>query len=113
MLHEPSRARAEHHDLAEYVHHISFEQLSGKAIHAAKVRTIDTLGALIGGFRGECCRISRTLAARSPVNSGATIVGTHLRTTPPLAAFVNATTARYLEMSDVYQAARSAGGHPS
>ena len=66
------------------------------------MRVIDTLGALIGGFFGEASRIARDVAARMPQPAGATVIGTRLTTSPDMAAFVNGTTARYVEMNDVY-----------
>ena len=37
------------------------------------------------------------LAAKMPHPQGATVLGTRIKTTPDMAAFANATTARYLE----------------
>lgn len=99
--------------LANYACSLSYADLSPAAIHAAKVRVIDTLGSLIGGFDGEPCRLARSLAAQMPMPNGATIIGTHTKTTPDMAAFVNSTTSRYLEMNDVYHWPGSSGGHPS
>lgn len=99
--------------LTDYTCSLSYESLTPEAAHAAKVRVIDTLGALIGGFDGEPCRIARRMAARVPDPGGATVIGTAVRTTPDMAAFVNGTTARYVEMNDVYHWPGSAGGHPS
>lgn len=99
--------------LSGYAARLHYEDLDAETIHAAKVRTIDTLGALIGGFSGEPCRIAREVAARMPQAGGASVIGTLLTTTPDVAAFVNGTTARYVEMNDVYHWPGSSGGHPS
>jgi len=99
--------------LTGYAAGLAYTALPAEVVHAAKVRVIDTLGALIGGFDGEPCRIARKMAARTPDTAGATLFGTSIRTTPDLAAFVNGTTARYVEMNDVYHWPGSAGGHPS
>lgn len=99
--------------LADYAAGLTYEALPAEAAHAAKVRVIDTLAALAGGFDGEPCRIARRMAARMPDTEGATIIGTALKTTPDMAAFVNGTTARYVELNDVYHWPGSAGGHPS
>ena len=99
--------------LVDYSCRLRYEELPDTTIHAAKVRLIDTLGALIGGFDGEPCRIVRKTAARVPDSGGATVIGTAGMTTPDLAAFVNGTTARYVEMNDVYHWPGSSGGHPS
>ena len=99
--------------LTDYACGLNYEGLSPEAIHACKVRVIDTLGALIGGFFGEPCRIARKLAAQMPNPNGATIIGTRMKTTPDIAAFVNATTARYPEMTDSYHGPGSFYGHAS
>jgi 2-methylcitrate dehydratase len=99
--------------LSGYAARLQYEDLDQETRHAAKVRVIDTLGALIGGFFGEACRVARDVAARVPQPAGATVIGTRLTTAPDMAAFVNATTARYVEMNDVYHWPGSSGGHPS
>ena len=99
--------------LTDYACALNYNGLSPEAIHATKVRVIDTLGALIGGFFGESCRTARNLAARMPDANGATVIGTRLKTTPDVAAFVNATTARYAELNDVYHWPGSIECHPS
>lgn len=99
--------------LASYACGLRYEALSPTAIHAAKVRIIDTLGALIGGYHGEPCCLARNLAMQMPMRNGATIIGTATKTAPDMAAFVNSTTSRYVEMNDVYHWPGSSGGHPS
>jgi 2-methylcitrate dehydratase len=99
--------------LSSYAAGLDYSALDAATIHAAKVRVIDTLGALLGGFFGEASRVAREVAARLPQSSGATLVGTRSITSPDMAAFVNGTTARYVEMNDVYHWPGSSGGHPS
>src|SRR5262249_2058830 len=97
--------------LTEYAVSLSYGQLPAQVVLAAKVRIIDTLGALIAGLFGEPCRIARQIGAQMPDPAGATMLGTRMKTTPDLAAFVNATTARYPELTDSYHT--GANGHPS
>lgn len=99
--------------LTDYALSLDYGALTPKAAHEAKVRVIDTLAALAGGFDGEACVVARRMAARMPDTEGATVVGTTIRTTPDMAAFANATAARYVELNDVYHWPGSAGGHPS
>ena len=99
--------------LLDYALGLGYESITSRAAHEAKVRVIDTLAALAGGFEGEACGIARRMAARMPDPDGATVVGTAIRTTPDMAAFANATAARYVELNDVYHWPGSAGGHPS
>ena len=117
-MNKASESRVKHADviqskLSGYAARLQYEDLDQKTIHAAKVRVIDTLGALIGGFFGEPCRAARDVAARMPQSAGATVIGTRLTAAPDVAAFVNGTTARYVEMNDVYHWPGSSGGHPS
>jgi 2-methylcitrate dehydratase PrpD len=57
--------------LSSYAAGLSYEQLDDETVHAAKVRVIDTFGALIGGFAGDPCRIARDVAAQMPNPNGA------------------------------------------
>src|SRR6476620_12216736 len=88
--------------LSNYAAGLAYERLDEQTVHAAKVRVIDTFGALVGGFVGEPCRIAREVAAQMGSSNGATIVGTRDRTAVDMAAFVNGVTARFVEMNDVY-----------
>lgn len=99
--------------LADYALDLSYEKLSVDAVHAAKTRLIDTLAALFGGFFEELNRVARNVAAAAPSLTGATVLGTRIKTLPDLAAFANATAARCVEMNDSYHWPGSAGGHPS
>ncbi|MBI4191066.1 MAG: MmgE/PrpD family protein [Betaproteobacteria bacterium] len=99
--------------LADYACDLDYASLSPEAVHATKVRVIDTLGALIGAFFAEPCRITRDLAAQMPGNDGSTVIGTRMKTTPDMAAFANATASRFLDVNDVYHWPGSSLGHPS
>jgi 2-methylcitrate dehydratase len=99
--------------LVHYANVITADCVPPDAAAAARLRVIDTLGVLIGGFFDEGCRAARALAAQTPHAEGATVIGTRVKTTVDMAAFVNATTARCAEMTDTYHRHGSAGGHPS
>jgi len=99
--------------LATYATGFRYDALPPDVIHAARVRIIDTLGALVAGFDGKPCRIVRALAEEMLQASGATILGTVVRTTLDMAAYANATAARYPELTDTYHWPGSAYGHPS
>jgi len=99
--------------LAKYSSELVYESLPFDVIHHAKVRIIDTLGSLIGGFFGPPCLLSRNLASRNPDSNGASIIGTRIKASVEMCAFANATAARYVEMNDVYHWPGSNGGHPS
>ncbi len=99
--------------LASYAFSLSYESLGADAVHATKVRVIDTLGALLAGYSGEPCHIARKLAAQVRAVHGVSVIGSRMTTTPEMAAFVNATTARYIELNDIYNGPGRPGGHPS
>jgi len=99
--------------LAQYASTLDYADLTPEAVHAAKVRLIDTFGANVAGFLTEPSRIGRALAAQTPSPNGATVIGTYSKTTPDMAAFVNGTAARYVEMTDIYRWPGSYEGHPS
>jgi 2-methylcitrate dehydratase len=98
--------------LTRYAHGLTYEAVAPAATHQAKVRVIDTLGALIGGFEGESARMARNLAP-PPGRHAATIIGTDSKSTLEMAAFANAIAARSAEMMDIYHFPGSFGGHPS
>src|SRR5262249_39538576 len=99
--------------LTNYASRLDYEQISPEAIHTAKLRVMDNLGTLIGGFFSEPAQISRNVARQMPDPSGATIIGTRNRTTVDMAAYVNSNTARYVELMDVYHWPGAYNGHPS
>src|SRR5690242_1413636 len=66
--------------LAGYANALCYQAIPPEAAHAAKLRIIDTLGALVGGFFAEPCLIARNLAAQTPTPHGATVLGTRVKT---------------------------------
>ena len=82
------------------------------AVELVQVQTVAE-DELVGDAEAAIVKRDFDLAARMPQRSGATIIGTRFSTSPDLAAFVNGTTARYVEMNDVYHWPGSSGGHPS
>ena len=104
--------------LTDYACGFDYGLIPPEAVLEAKLRIADTLGALMAGYSGEAAHIARELAGEMPVAAGAkgaTLIGTRTRTrtSPEMAAFVNAITARSAEMMDVYHYPGAFGGHPS
>src|SRR5262249_35696749 len=99
--------------LTSYACGLNYEGLSPEAIHDAKLRLIDTLGVLVSAFFSKPARISRSVAADMPDEHGATVIGTRMKVMAEMAAFANANTARYPELTDSYHWPGSYGGHPS
>ncbi len=97
--------------LARFSKKIAFQDLPKPVVHEVKRRLIDTLGCALGGWRSTPCKIARKMATRAPLEDGATVLGTMLKTTPDLAAFANGTAIRYLDYNDTYLAKEPA--HPS
>ena len=100
--------------LAQYAAGFGTTALPEEVRRAAINLVIDTLGVLVAGFDCEPCARLRPLAAQSGTAT-ATVIGTATSTTPDIAAYVNATTARYVEANDVYARFRPGAmhGHPS
>jgi hypothetical protein len=71
--------------LMEYARKLRYEDLAEDIVQAAKVRVIDTLGSLIGGFFAEPRRIACDVAASMPNEDGATVLGTRMKMTATMA----------------------------
>jgi 2-methylcitrate dehydratase len=87
--------------------------LDDQTRHAATALVIDTIGVALAGLTGPPCRIAADIAAGYRAGGGATLWGTSTVVAPDMAAFANATAARYIEMNDIYHRANVQGGHPS
>src|ERR1700682_4042904 len=96
--------------IADYARGLRFADLPAQAVHACKRRIADTLACGIAAFDAEPSRIARALALRAEPAGGARVLGTARRALPELAAFANATMARYLDGNDCFP---GGGGHPS
>lgn len=99
--------------IAAFALELAYESLAAEDVEAAKVRIVDTFAALYAGFFSEAARAARAYAAAFPDPAGVTIIGTHLRTGPEMAAFANATASREAEWNDVYMSRGGGGAHPS
>jgi 2-methylcitrate dehydratase len=81
--------------------------------HAAKKRILDCLAGIYPALAAEPSIVVRDVAARYYPAGPATVLGTRQRTTVDMAAFANATTARFAELNDALHVPGSPGGHPS
>jgi 2-methylcitrate dehydratase len=93
---EPPLARR----LAGYALGLRYEDLDPATVERVKVHVIDSLGCGIGALNEKAVRICRDMALLVPGSS--TIIGTHQRTTPDLAAFANGAAVRFLDFNDTY-----------
>lgn len=99
--------------LCEYAEQLSYSQLPDAVVGAAKLRVVDTFGALLAAYPDSSCQRIRSTAVTPPDGGGATILGSRAKTSTEMAAFINGTTARFAELNDAYHRAGIAGGHPS
>ncbi len=97
--------------LIQFATRLRYEDLSAKAIEAAKARILSTLAVSLAAFNMEPVRIVRRLAQPVAAGPAARILGSLANTTPDMAAFVNSAMVRCLDMSDTY--VMSAVSHPA
>jgi 2-methylcitrate dehydratase len=96
--------------LATYAERLSYRDIGAATLQAVKVLVVDSFGCAIAAFDERPVRICREIAAATASGSS-TILGTHRRTTPDLAAFANAAAIRYYDLNDVYVSRQAS--HPS
>ncbi len=85
--------------------------LTRMTVHACKRRLIDTFASAMGAYDEPLCQMARAIARRYTGTPGASVWGSDTQTAPEMAAFVNGTMVRYLDISDTYLGL--GGGHPS
>jgi 2-methylcitrate dehydratase len=96
--------------LAEFSTTLSYRNLPGSIVTAARQRLFDALGCAIGAYHSDSARIARALAG--PPARGALagrIVGTTDLAAADAAGFANTCMIRNLDFNDTYLP----GGHPS
>src|SRR5690349_14238375 len=93
---------------------LTYSRLTPQAIHAAKRSVIDSIGCAFGAFHTQPAKAIRNFASRITASKPSTIIGTQIRTSPEMAAFVNGGMIRYLDFSDDYfGGSGEMGPHPS
>jgi 2-methylcitrate dehydratase len=97
--------------MVDFAQALRFEDLSEKAIHDAKARVIDSIGVGLAAYLAPPVRIARQITQTTAGDQAARVWGTLQYTTPDMAAFVNGTMVRYLDLNDAYRT-RDAS-HPS
>lgn len=97
--------------LARYATSLKYAQLTPGAIRSAEKLLIDSVGCALGGYHGEPCAISRTLASRIRATPAARVWGSGAATSTEMAAFSNSVMLRYLDFNDMYTSIGE--GHPS
>ena len=96
--------------LVEFAGGVAYSDLPKAMVRATKGRMIDSMGCAMAALLAPPVRAARRVAL--PVASGgARLFGTLVRTSPEMAALVNGTMVRYLDMSDAHL--RLSAAHPS
>ena len=90
---------------------IAVSDLSDKAIHDAKARVLDSIGVGMAAYLAPPVRVARQITQPTAGDIAARVWGNLMYTTPDMAAFVNGTMVRYLDLNDAYRT-RDAS-HPS
>jgi 2-methylcitrate dehydratase len=97
--------------MSAYAAGMRVDDVTASALHAVKRSLVDSIGCALGAYAAEPVKIARRLATRTHSDTPATLWGTHIRTSPEMAAFVNGIMVRYLDYSDDYL--KNDGPHPS
>lgn len=88
--------------LSQSIHAVRYEDLPIAVVNRAKDLILDTLGCAYGGFNGQVGETVRSMIADLGGHPDATVFGSGLRTSMPLATFANGTMLRYLDANDYY-----------
>ncbi len=97
--------------LTDFTTALRFQGLPETAVQAAKARIISALAVSLAAFDMPAVRIAKKLAQPVAGGPAASILGSLVKTTPDMAAFVNSAMVRCLDMSDTYVMA--AVSHPA
>jgi 2-methylcitrate dehydratase PrpD len=95
--------------VATWVVGTTADDLPAVAVERVKDRILDSLGVQLGGMTSPTGRVLGDWVAAQAAQPRSTVVGTGLRSTPSLAALVNAAAGNVLEFDDT----ASFSGHPS
>jgi 2-methylcitrate dehydratase PrpD len=96
--------------LAERIQSVTFDSLTGDALHWAKVAVLDTVGCTLAGANEKCAQIIGRAATYGTAGGDCLVFGTNRRVGPLDAALINGTAAHALDYDDC---SNTLGGHPS
>jgi 2-methylcitrate dehydratase len=97
--------------LVDFAHGLAYSDLPKAMVRATKGRMIDSMGCAMAALLAPPVRALRRVAPTVADGDSARLFGTLTRTTPEMAALVNGTMVRYLDMSDAHL--RLSSAHPS
>lgn len=88
--------------LAEFSSSLRFEQLPDEVVSKAKLCIMDTLGCCVFGASLEPVRKLAAVASQEGSAPVATVIGMPFRTSAPLAALVNGTSAHAFQLDEIH-----------
>jgi 2-methylcitrate dehydratase len=89
--------------LVDFAMRTFFVDLPPKAVRAAKMRVIDSVGVAMAAYLAPPCRIARRIAQPTVGALSARVWGDQTRTTVDTAAFTNGVMVRYLDLNDAWR----------
>jgi 2-methylcitrate dehydratase len=89
--------------LVDFALATDFADLPPRAVEAAKLRVVDSIGVAMAAFLAPPARIARRIAQPTVGPRAARIWGTQTRTTVDMAAFANGVMVRYLDLNDAWR----------
>ena len=78
-------------DIARFVHETDFEALPSDVLERGRIHILDGLGLALSGSQARASQSLRQFADRVGGVGTASVLGTPMRTSPPLAALINGT----------------------
>jgi 2-methylcitrate dehydratase len=97
--------------LSGYASGLRYSDLDAETVSETKKRIVDSMGCAIGAFDEAPVRIARKVVTGASRKGASSLLGTKVRTSPDLAAFVNGLMIRYFDFNDTYLSKEPA--HPS
>jgi 2-methylcitrate dehydratase PrpD len=85
-------------ELVEFLHPLEARDLPAEVLDRARYFLLDYLACAIRGSREESSAAVQRAIQRTGANGCATVIGTHIRTTPGLAAMANGAASHGIEM---------------
>lgn len=89
--------------LSDYVHRVDFRQLPPEVVDKARILFADWIACAVAGTKSETAERALRAVQEDLAHGSCTIVGTHRRSTPLMAAFVNGFTSHIWEYDDTHR----------
>src|SRR6266852_5641840 len=97
--------------MTDYAARLRLTELPEAVVHHARRRLLDTIGGALAAYTAPPVQIARRVAMPVAGPGGSRIWGSLTPTSPDMAAFVNGTMLRYLDINDTHRTID--GSHPS